>query len=83
MAQKPVDQGFAWAWWGEGHCSIDQYYKSLPEAKQMNNTFGYQGTSCVHSNIASSGMDSVCRLLVSLAPSTPASRWCLVRSPQV
>lgn len=66
MAEKPVDPGCAWAWWGEGHCSNGQHVRSLTEAKQRNNTFGYQGTTCVHGNAVSTGVNRVRCLVVCL-----------------
>lgn len=68
--------------WGMGHCSNGQYIRCLPEAKQINNTFGYQGYTCVHGNTVSSSVVSVSHPLFSLAPSIPASR-CLPASESV
>lgn len=54
MAQKHVDQACAnGAWLGEGHCSNGQCGRSLPEAKQINNTLSYQVTTCIHGNTVS------------------------------
>ena len=69
MAQKPVDQASAGAWWGEGQSSNGQYVRSPPEAKQINNAFGYQGTTCIHGNTVSTGVAS---FLLSLTVSVPA-----------